>query len=175
MQQIIFRQLIPTDHDEYKRVRLESLKQYPDNFGTTYEEELHSGYLKLDDAIKFPGDNKFAFGAFSPEEKLIGICGFIAETRSKARHRGEITQMYVENQYTRRGIGGILLQLVINKAFDNKQIEQITLGVVYSNENAVKLYKQLGFIEYGRLENYFRSGTQYFTQSFLSLAKKAGH
>src|SRR6188768_1614899 len=117
MQQIIFRQLIPTDHDEYRRVRLDCLKQYPDNFGTTYDEELHAGYLKLDDAIKFPRDHQFAFGAFSSEEKMIGICGFIAETRSKTRHRGEITQMFVENQYARRGIGGILLQLVINKAF----------------------------------------------------------
>lgn len=172
MQQIIFRQLISTDYDEYKRVRLVSLKQYPDNFGTTYDEELNSKSLKLEEAIKFKGHNNFAFGAFSSEEKIIGICGFVTEPRLKTQHRGEIVHMFVEARYAAQGIGTKILQLVINKAFDNTQIEQIILGVVYTNEKAVKLYKQLGFVEYGRLEKYFKTATQYFTQSFLCLRKE---
>src|SRR6476646_9971020 len=167
MQQIIFRQLISTDYDEYKRTRLACLKQYPDNFGTTYDEELNSKSLKLENAIKYADNNNFAFGAFFPDEKIIALCGFVTELRLKTQHRGEIVHMFVEAKYAGQGIGTKILQLVINKAFVTVQIEQIIPGVVYTNENAVKLYKQLGFVEYGRLEKYFKTTTRYFTQSFL--------
>jgi RimJ/RimL family protein N-acetyltransferase len=172
MQQIIFRQLIATDYNDYKSVRLESLKQYPNNFGTTYDEELNSTSLKLDTAIKCADNNNFAFGAFSSAEKLIGICGFVTEPRLKTKHRGEVVHMFVDSKYAGQGIGRALLQLVINKAFDNSQIEQIILSVVYTNKNALNLYKQLRFAEYGRLEKYFKTKDQYYTQSFLCLRRK---
>ena len=51
-----------------RQVRLNCLKQYPDNFGTTYEEELNSATLEPGNAIKFTANNNFAFGPFSPDE-----------------------------------------------------------------------------------------------------------
>ena len=172
MQKIRYRQLIPADYDEYRNVRLDCLKKYPANFGTTYQEELNSKSLKLKDAIKNAGKSKFVFGAFNSDQKLIGICGFLAETRLKTQHRGEIVQMFVDPFYKRKGIGQTLLQLSISKAFEKEEIEQIILSAVASNENAIKLYKKLGFAEYGKLENYFKSGTQYTAQSFLYLMKE---
>jgi len=175
MQNIFYRQLVPGDYTEYRRLRLSCLDQFPDNFGTTYEEEVISQSLKLERAVKFPNNAHFVSGAFSPDEKLIAICGFVSETRLKARHRGEIVQMFVEPEYARQGIGKKLLQLTIDKAFANDQTEQIILSVVYTNEYAVALYKQLGFVEYGRLANYFKTGAIYFTQLFLNLSKNTRH
>lgn len=172
MEQIQYRQLIATNYIDYRRVRLSCLAQYPDNFGTTYEEEFDSQSLKLDKAINAADNNNFAFGAFSADGKMIGICGFITTPGVMKQHRGEIVQLFVETHYARQGIGKKLLQQVINKAFANKQTEQIVLGVIYTNENAVNLYKQMGFIEYGRLEKYFKTATKYFTQSFLCLVRK---
>lgn len=175
MQKIVYRQLIPTDYDEYKRVRLDSLKQYPDNFGSTYSEELHLKNLKLTHAIQAADKYNFAAGAFTEDRKLIGICGFITDMRLKTRHRGEIVQLFVDSSYNGQGIGKKLLQFSIEKAFDNGQTEQITLSVVSANEKAVRLYKQAGFAEYGKLENFFKSGTEYSVQSFLYLSKPGGH
>jgi ribosomal protein S18 acetylase RimI-like enzyme len=169
--EIFNRQLLPSDYDEYKRVRLDCLKQYPDNFGTTYEEELNATRLKLDCAIKKPDQSNFAFGAFNSGHHLIGICGFVAETRSKTQHRGEIVQMFVDPSYAGKGIGKALLKLSIEKAFANTQIEQIILSAVSSNTSAISLYKKLGFVEYGRLDNYFKSGSKFTSQSFLYLMK----
>jgi ribosomal protein S18 acetylase RimI-like enzyme len=172
MNKIFFRQLITTDYDEYRRIRLDSLKQYPDNFGSTYEEEFNSQSSKLDNAIKGTGKGNFAMGAFTDYYKLVGICGLVRDLRLKTRHRGEIVQMYVDPSFAGQGIGKTLLRLTIEKAFHNTEIEQIVLNVVYTNDKAVKLYKQLGFIEYGRLENYFKTGTRYFTQLFLNLSRE---
>ncbi len=171
MQKIIYWQLAPADHSEYSRVRLDSLKKCPDNFGSTYEEELSLKSLKLTDAIQRADKYNFAYGAFTEEQKLIGICGFITDRRLKTRHRGEIVQLFVGPEYHGQGIGKKLLQLIVDKAFDNAQTELILLAVVSTNESAVNLYKQSGFREYGKLEKYFKSGTGYAAQSFFYLTK----
>ena len=111
-------------------------------------------------------------GAFTDYNKMAGICGLVRDLRSKTRHRGEIVQMYVDPSFAGQGIGKTLLRLTVEKTFQNAEIEQIILSVVYTNDKAIKLYERLGFIEYGKLENYFKTGTRYFAQLFLSLAKK---
>lgn len=171
MQEIHYRQLLPSDHDEYRRVRLSCLQQYPDNFGSTYEEEQNAGSLKLSKAINEPDDHNFVFGAFDAAGQLIGICGFVSEPRLKTQHRGEIVQMFVEPAYNGQGAGKELLQRCIVKAFANDRTEQIILSAVASNQKAVALYKQVGFVEYGRLENYFKWGNTCTTQTFLYLDK----
>ena len=171
MEEIIYRQLDAGDYEDYKKIRLDCLHQHPDNFGTTYEEELNAESLKLEPAIKKPDHANFVFGAFNSSQYLIGICGFMTETRLKTQHRGEIVQMYVAPTHNGKGIGKALLKLCIEKAFSGNQIEQIILSAVSSNENAVSLYKKLGFIEYGKLDNYFKSGSTFTTQSFFYLMK----
>lgn len=172
MEQISFRQLNREDHDRYRKARLSCLVQYPDNFGATFDEELVAGPLRLTNAIQSPGKNNFAFGAFNPANQLIGICGFISEKRLKTQHRGEVVQLFVDRHYGRNGIGERLLGLIIDKAFQNEQKELITLSVVSINDKAIQLYKKLGFVEYGRLERYFKSGSQYFTQVFFMLTRQ---
>jgi len=172
MQKYFYRQLTPTDYDEYKRIWLDCLKLHPDNFGTTYEEGLHSKSLKLATAINASDEFNFAFGAFIAGQKLIGHCGLITDPRIKARHRSEIVQVFVDPAYQGQGIGKKLLQLSIDKAFSNEQTEQIVLSVTSANERAIGLYQRFGFAKYGRLENFFKSGAQYSSQSFFYLMKK---
>jgi ribosomal protein S18 acetylase RimI-like enzyme len=171
MKEILFRQLNPADYHDYKRVRLDCLKQCPNNFGDTYEEALIKESFKVTGAIQATDQYNFAFGAFTENNKLIGICGFITDMRMKARHRGEIVQLFVDSKYNGKGIGKKLLQLSIDKAFANQQTEQIILSVASANENAIGLYKRFGFAEYGRLEKFFKSGEEYLTQSFFCLMK----
>lgn len=167
MHEIIYRQLGPADLAAYRQVRINCLEQYPDNFGTTVQEEKNAAVLKLDRSITHADDHHFTMGAFITGNGLIGICGFLAETRKKTQHRGEIVQMFVDPGYKGQGIGMALLQQVIEKAFCSEQIEQIILSAVFENEKAIKLYERAGFIEYGRLANYFKSDSGYTTQSFF--------
>ncbi len=169
MPEITYRALGPDDLSEYRRTRISCLQHYPDNFGTTAEEEMQAAVLKLDGSVTHPGEHHFTMGAFDAGNVLIGICGFLAETRKKTQHRGEIVQMFVEPAYKGRGIGMALLQHAINKAFSSPQIEQIILSAVFENEKAIQLYQRAGFVEYGRLGNYFKSGSGYTTQSFFVL------
>ena len=170
MQEIIYRELNAADLYEYRRIRLESLANYPDHFGATYDEEFHSSASRLEPVVKNQLKNSFAIGAFVSVDKLVGICGFLAEQQSKKKHRGEIVQFYVDPAHARKGIGKNLLKLCVQKTSDFK-IEQIVLSATSTNDCAINLYKKLGFVQYGRLDHYFRSPSGYHTQLLFVLNK----
>jgi ribosomal protein S18 acetylase RimI-like enzyme len=171
MTKVKYRLLHSTDMDSYKRIRLECLANYPDHFGDSYEEEVNNATPKFDKALMSNDNNTFLYGAFS-ENTLIGICGFIQQERIKTRHRGDLVQVYVNPSFSGQGIGRELIKLTIAKAFDNILIDQILLSVVYTNDKAVKLYKKLGFVQYGIIENYFKQNDNSWSQLFMALTRK---
>lgn len=171
MTKINYRLLEAHDLDNYRHLRLECLKHHPDNFGTTYEEELNAKALKFDKALIEKHPHDFLFGAFE-NDLLIGICGFVQQPRVKTKHMGEVIQMYVNASYSGQGIGSRLLKLTVAKAFENPLIDQVLLSVIFSNEKAVTTYKNIGFVQYGKLENYFKQEPNSWTQLFMVLTRE---
>lgn len=167
---VVIRQLGKDDSSSYRQIRAECLQRFPDNFGSTFEEESRIKQLKFESYLLEENADNFMFGAFN-EDELIGICGFLRETRNKTKHRGDIVQMYVNPMFAGQGIGNKLLTATIQKAFENGEIEQITLSVVAENASANKAYEKIGFVEYGRLPNYFKQGERYWTQRFMVLER----
>lgn len=168
--EIIYRKLELDEIEQYHKIRLECLKNYPENFGTLFEEEEASTSFKFDNIIAQKNSTDFLVGAFKDNE-LIGICGFIQEKRHKTKHIGEISGMYVKQEYSGRSIGSGLLKFTIENAFENSFLEQIILAVADKNKNAQSLYLKHNFKIYGRLENYFKYQDEYETQIFMVLTK----
>ena len=110
-------------------------------------------------------------GAFE-SEKLFGICGFIQELGPKVKHRGLIMQMYVQPEYQGKKLGLQLLQATIAEAFRIPTVEQIVLGVITNNLNAIKIYEQAGFKEFGLHPNYLKIGDRYFDEKLMVLFRK---
>lgn len=167
---IIYRKVEINEIEQYHAIRLDCLKNYPQNFGTLYEEELKKPAYKFDYVITEQPASDFLMGAFL-NEKLIGMCGFIQEKREKTKHIGEISGMYVMSAYSGQKIGAELLNSTIQAAFTNSAIEQIILAVAGKNHIAQKLYKKFGFEEYGKLNNYFKENDKYEIQIFMTLVK----
>ena len=157
--------------NQYKEIRFECLKNNADNFGTLYEEEINSESLKFDKIISKNNGTDFLLGAFE-NENLIGICGYIQEKRLKTKHIGEISQMYVKPEFNKKGIATELIKLTLQKSFTNNSVEQIILGVVNSNINAISLYAKIGFIQYGIIENYYKQNGNYEGMTFMNLTKE---
>lgn len=169
--EIVYRTLETKDLDAYRKVRLECLKAHPENFGSTFEEESEGDTLLLGKILSKSQTSEFMMGAFHDGE-LIGICGMKQEGRLKTNHRGEIVQMYVRSSFAGKGIGKKILESALGKAFANPSIDQVTLGVVADNQGAVTLYKNLGFIEYGKLGNSFKAHGQGTTQLLMVLTRE---
>ncbi len=154
---LTYRTLRPGESGLYRALRFESLKRDPDGFGSTYEEESRVPTLKFEAAIEARTAGRFVIGAFVGE-RLVGLAGFARQSRSKTTHRGDISQVYVDPAQRGRSIAQGLLRMLLDTAFGSPDLEQVELGVVTTNTAALRLYRKLGFREFGLLENYLKSG-----------------
>lgn len=170
---ISYRKLESTEAKIFRHVRLEALKNFPEGFGTRYEDEIGKTRIYFEEIIE-RGDSAdiFFFGAFAEDDELIGIAGFVRENRAKTKHRGEIVSMYVKPEFHGRRIGENLLRALIEAAFEIEGIEQIQLTVVADNRAAVRLYEKIGFTTFGVQKEYFKSGETYWDQRFMQLLRK---
>ena len=149
----------------YRGVRLDALKNAPDCYGSTHEEESLQPKLKFEVFIEKAANEQFMVGAFDQGE-LIGIVGFERMERQRARHRGEVVQMYVNKAYRGQNIGEKLLRELIKQAFQLEGIEQLQLSVIAGNRAAISLYEKLGFKTFGLQPRYFKVGDRYMDQQF---------
>jgi len=169
---IHYRKLLPTDSKQYREVRLDALKNFPENFGSSYEEESAIPKLAFEINVEQGANDKFIVGAFD-SETLIGICGFAQESRIKIKHRGLIIQMYIKPQYQGQKLGLQLLQTTIDEAFKIPDIQQLVLGVITTNEGAKKLYEQAGFKEFGIHPGYLKVNSRYYDERLMVLFRKS--
>lgn len=136
------RLLTPSDADCYFRIRLEALKNNPEAFAVSYEEEKSQTAQKYKE--RFQAEGSFTFGAFEGDQ-LVGTITLVKETLYKLRHRANIFAMYVAQDRRGLGIGKKLLEAAINKARELDGVEQIYLTVVATNLPAKRLYSSFGF------------------------------
>src|SRR5215207_11595246 len=113
---IIIRKLRSHESSIYREVRLACLKNAPDYFGSTYEEEVSNPKFMFETFIENGSPGHVMFGAFT-EERLIGITGFNRMARQRAMHRGELVQVYVESSYRGQNIGEKLIRRILEYAF----------------------------------------------------------
>ena len=166
-----FRKLLPPDSKLYHEIRLDALKRFPENFGSSYEAESAKPKLAFEIVIEQQTGGNFIIGAFDGD-KLIGICGFAQETGPKVQHRGLIIQMYIESGYQGKNLGQQLLQTTVAEAFKIPEVEQLALGVITHNLSAAKIYERAGFTEFGMQPNYIKTGDKYLHQRLMLLDRK---
>jgi len=171
---IEYRRVNPKESKKYREIRLGCLKNHPESFGSTYEDEVKKSKLFFETCIKDKSQVNVMYGAFdlSDNDKLIGICGFAREERGSRQHWGSIVQVYLKPEYRGKNISFELSKFVIENIFMNNEIEYITLGVVMGNDSAFKLYEKLGFVQYGLQKNYIKYNGKYFDQIFMRLDRK---
>ena len=163
------RLLNDSDAQVYREVRLRALKNDPDAFGSTYEQEETKPLGHIIERIHHTKD-QFTLGCFDDSNTLVGIVNFSRENRLKTAHKGNIYGMYVEPQFRGRGVGKSLLLALIERATKECEgLEQIHLTVVSNNKSAKRLYVSLGFEVYGIEPNALKFDEQYFDEDLMIL------
>lgn len=168
---IEIRKLQYTESAIYREIRLACLKNTPELFVSTYEEEVLNSKLKFEAYIEDNAPEHFMFGAFDGKT-LIGIAGFDRKDRNRARHRGELVQVYVDAGYRGQHLGEKLIRQVLEDAFALEGIEQIQLSAVSANQGAIKLYEKIGFHTYGIQPRFSKVGDMYMDQTLMQLLKE---
>ena len=159
---IHIRQLIPSDAESFRELRLEGLRLNPEAFGSTYEFEKdqplerYTGWLT----------NSTVFGAYE-NSHLIGTASFTQLSGLKDSHKGLLRAMYVRPTHRRSGAGRQLVQAVIETA--RQRVEQLQLSVVSTNQPAFRLYQSVGFRQYGLEKNALKHNGLYSDEILMSL------
>ena len=146
----------------WKSFRLEALKNSPENFGSSYEEELNWSDLDFQSALT----KSDIFGAFI-DNSLASCAGFYSLNSVKTKHRGFIWGMYTQPEYRGQGIASALIQTIINYA--NSRVTQLHLTCVTGNLGGVALYQKHGFKIYGTEPNALKIGDTFFDEYLMIL------
>ena len=83
------------------------------------------------------------------DNQIVGLLFFIPNSKIKTAHTGELG-VSVHPSFQGIGIGRVLIQTLLDWAKGHTIIEKVYLNVFATNKHAIKLYKDLGFIEEGR-------------------------
>jgi RimJ/RimL family protein N-acetyltransferase len=82
--------------------------------------------------------------------KVIGFLDFHCNNRRRRlAHTGSFG-MSILREYRDQKIGTALIETLLTWATKSEQIEKVSLVVLATNERAIQVYKNLGFIEEGR-------------------------
>jgi ribosomal protein S18 acetylase RimI-like enzyme len=144
---LVVRRFLPGEWSLYRDLRLRSLQDSPDAFGSTYA-------LECDRA---DGDwaERLARGASAVDELPL-VAEWKGEPSGLAWARIDATtpevahlyQMWVASECRRNGIGRALLDAAASWS-RSMGAERIELDVTCSNEPAVRLYEEAGFVAHG--------------------------
>ncbi len=152
--------------EQYMDLRLEGLKNTPEAFGSSYEEEIL--YSKQNMLKRLNEENVTVFGAYE-EGRLLGVVSLLFETHSKLKHRSRIFGFYIDDRYRNSGIGRSLIKRAVDEARKTESIEQIYLNVVTTHFIAKRLYKSLGFHSYAIEKKALKVDDKYFDEELMVL------
>ena len=164
------RQLTPTDAAAFQALRLRSLRESPEAFGSSYDEEVSrplATVAKRLEAARTP-TAKIVFGAFT-NGSLVGVVGCVQESRVKSRHKAVIWGMYVAPESRGQGVGRALLDRAVLEARAWPNVDRIVLCTVERAAAARALYRSAGFKPYAREVDAFRQNGRSDTLEYFAL------
>ena len=156
------RLLTQDDWKIWRQFRLEALQNSPENFGSSYEEELNWSNTDFQEAL----NKNTIFGAFD-NHAIIACAGFYSLIHLKTKHRGVIWGMYTRPEYRGRGIASALIQAVITYA--SSRVAQLHLSCVTNNFNAIAFYQKHGFKVYGTEPRALKIDDVFFDEHLMIL------
>ena len=166
----LVRRLVPSDATPYRELRLRGLREHPDAFTSSYEEEIGQPTSKIAARLDPSANAMHAmYGAFV-DGVLVGVVGIARENRAKNRHKATLIGMYVAGEMTGRGIGRALLQHALDEARRQPGLERLVLTVTQGNRAARELYAAFGFETFGVEADAIRIGDERYAKEHMAMS-----
>jgi len=137
------RRLAPADALSYRALRLRALREHPDAFTSSWEDDREQ---PVEAAAARLAGHAF-WGAFQGAE-LYGFVGLEREQRAKNRHKATVVGMYVAPEVAGQGVGRTLLAALLAHA-RSAGLGSLVLTVTDGNAQAQRLYQSAGFHSFG--------------------------
>jgi RimJ/RimL family protein N-acetyltransferase len=152
------RRLEISDAALFRDIRLEALQKNSEAFGSTFERESAQPLSWFEERL----DAADIFGAFL-DGTLAGMAGYSARENSKQAHKGLLWTMYVRAAARNAGVGKAQVAAVHARG----RVEMVQLTVVSENESARRLYRAMGFVEYGYEKKALKHDGRYYDEVLM--------
>ena len=162
------RQLAAHDAPVYHPLRLRALREHPEAFGSSLEDEQPLPLEQVARRLEDTSGNSVSFGAWL-DGRLVGIVSLYRSPRPKTRHKALLGGMYVTPEARGNRIGRALLEHTLSYARTMDGLEDVTLAVTVGNDAARRLYLGAGFVPYGVEPRYIKLGNRYFDIEWMIL------
>mmetsp|Transcript_12326 Transcript_12326/g.29272 ORF Transcript_12326/g.29272 Transcript_12326/m.29272 type:complete len:186 (+) Transcript_12326:392-949(+) len=116
-----------------------------------YKDKLYSDCLAFEEVTQLAFHGGLAVGGIACRLEALK-----PHTAGRERARLYIVTLAVLPAYRCLGIGGQLLERVLKAVQFDENIEEASLHVQTTNEEAIRFYKKYGFEVAEKLENYYR-------------------
>lgn len=157
------RRLETDDAAIYREMRLEGLRNHPEAFGASWDDEIDKPDSWWTERLA----STTVFAGWIDSSPLLGVAGFYVLGPAKQRHKGILWGMYVRPEARGTGLAVALVQRVIEQA--RPRVEEIRLTVMASNTAARRLYSSAGFEPYGLERRALKVGDDYYDDVLMAL------
>jgi ribosomal protein S18 acetylase RimI-like enzyme len=169
---IVVRPLVQDDAQQYRALRLASLRDFQFAHGPDYEEALAKTLAWHAQRLAKP--DYHWFGALDGPALVGAICLRTQEGR-RLRHSASLNSLMVASSHQRAGVGRLLTAHLIEHARSLGHIRQITLEVNESNVPARRLYDSVGFRQFGLEPDAILHEGRYCAKQHLQLSLVSQH
>lgn len=159
------RPLTEADADAFRAVRLTALRDTPEAFGSSYQEEIDQPREHFV-ARAAPPEPSTTFGAFAGTQ-LVGTAGLLVSNRLKERHKAYMWGVFVLADFRGQGVGRKLVQHVIDRAAGNVRVLQCS--VVTAQQATRRMYHKMGFVPYGVERNALCIDGVFYDEELLAI------
>lgn len=147
MSEYIVREATIQDLPAWWELRLRSLRDHPEAFGSDYEESRRTGPTYIERGYFDGGINRL-FAAFTPAGDLVAQAGTYEES-GKRSHIGNVISVYTHPDHRGNGLASRLVQAAIEHLQSFQAITSIRISVNADNHIAFRTYEKLGFVTWG--------------------------
>jgi ribosomal protein S18 acetylase RimI-like enzyme len=162
MSNVEIKVLTREDWSTYKVLRLSSLRDSPDSFGSTFEQESNLTDLEWASRLEPSVKTKHLIPFVATHNGVPAGLAFVL-VHGENDKTACIYQMWVSSSERGQGIGKSLMSNIISWA-KKSNLQNILLSVTTTNTPAISLYTSVGFKSCSELE-ILREGSSLFTQS----------
>ena len=156
----MIRLLTSEDWGIWKSIRLEMLKQVPEAFGSSFEDEVLRSDTDWQDSLK----KSDIFGVFQGGD-LVGTAGIFYHQQTKLQHKAGLFAVYIQSQYRGSGLAGKLIATIIEDV--KTKALQLYCAVVVGNTSALKLYQHHGFVQIGIEPRALKVGDKFYDEILM--------
>ncbi|NTX07977.1 MULTISPECIES: GNAT family N-acetyltransferase [unclassified Myxococcus] len=164
---IVIRPVFPDEVEAFRAMRLRSLTEHPEAFGSSFEEESQFALEVFRGRLEST-DSQRVLGAYDGT-RLVAVVGVRREPRLKSAHKAFVWGMYVAEEARSRGVGRRLLVAILAEGRKLPGVEQLLLAVVSGNAAAHALYRSVGFQTYGVEPRALKIGGAYVDEELMVL------